>query len=49
MQQAKKIYYFQDWRLAKTATWLKRHDFIQWKSRDEAFEYITECLDARQD
>ncbi|MEK7621391.1 MAG: tRNA (adenosine(37)-N6)-dimethylallyltransferase MiaA [Patescibacteria group bacterium] len=50
MQQAKEKYITQDWRLAKKQlTWLKRHDFIQWKSRDEAFEYITECLDARQD
>ncbi len=30
-----------DWRLAKRQlTWLKRNDFIQWLSRDEAEEYL---------
>lgn len=49
IDQAKEKSITQDWRLAKRQlTWLKRHDFIHWKSRDDAFEYISQYLDARQ-
>lgn len=49
LQQAKEKFITQDWRLAKRQlTWLKRHSFIQWKSRDKALRYISDCLDARQ-
>lgn len=34
-----------DWRLAKRQlTWLKRNEFIHWKTRDEAYEFIRQYL-----
>ena len=38
-----------DWRLAKRQkTWFKRHNFIQWKIADEAFEFISAHLSANE-
>ncbi len=46
--QAKEKNIIQDRRLAKRQmTWLKRNDFIQWKSLDEAYSYIKAQLQTR--
>lgn len=48
IEQAKEKFITQDRRLAKRQmTWLKRNDFIQWKSLDEAYNYIKTQLQAR--
>ncbi len=48
IQQAKEKFIIQDRRLAKRQmTWLKRNDFIQWKSLDDVYYYIKTQLQAR--
>lgn len=48
IEQAKEEFITQDRRLAKRQmTWLKRNDFIQWKSLDEAYNYIKTHLQTR--
>lgn len=48
IEQAKEKFITQDRRLAKRQmTWLKRNDFIQWKSLDEAYNYIKAQLQTR--
>src|SRR3990167_3928017 len=48
IEQAKEKFITQDWRLAKRQmTWLKRNKFIQWKSLNEAYLYISKCLETR--
>ncbi len=47
-EEAKEKNITQDWRLAKRQiTWLKRHEYVQWKSLDEAHAYIKAQLHTR--
>ncbi len=48
IDEAKDKFITQDWRLAKRQiTWLKRHKHIEWKTLDEAYDYIKDQLGAR--
>ena len=48
IEKAKEQFIIQDWRLAKRQlTWLKRNKFIQWKSLEGAYTYISDRLEAR--
>ncbi len=49
LDHAKEKFIIQDRRLAKRQmTWLKRNDFIQWKSLDDVYDYVKNHLHARQ-
>ncbi len=48
ISEAKEKFITQDWRLAKRQiAWLKRHEYVQWKSLDEAYIYIKDQLGTR--
>ena len=48
IDQAKKKFITQDWRLAKRQmTWLKRNKFIQWVPLNEVYSYVSKRLETR--
>ena len=46
VDRAKEMSVTKDWQLAKRQlTWLKRHDWVQWKTLDQAEQYFDHILD----